>query len=122
MNRRRFEMVVEKAIALLPRELREHMDNVQIIVEDFPSNDVVEQEGLESPYDLFGLYEGIPLTERDSGYSGALPDRIFIYQRPIEEACETEQEMVEEVRITVAHEVAHFFGIDEDRLEELGFE
>jgi predicted Zn-dependent protease with MMP-like domain len=122
VHRRAFERLVEKAIALLPEELRGHMENVQIIVDDFPSDEVIEDEGLESPYDLFGLYEGIPLTERDSTYSGALPDRIFIYQRPIEEACETEAEMIEEIRITVAHEVAHFFGIDEDRLAELGFE
>ncbi len=122
MNRRRFEKLVERAIALLPPEIRERMDNVQIIVEDFPSRDVLEQEGLESPYDLFGLYDGIPLTERDSSYSGALPDRIYIYQKAIEDACTSEDEIIDEVRITVAHEIAHFFGIDEDRLEELGFE
>jgi len=122
MNRRRFTRLVEKAIALLPPEFREKMDNVQIIIEDFPSREVLEQEGLESPYDLFGLYEGTPLTERDSGYFGVLPDRITIYQKAIEDACDSEDEVVDEVRITVAHEIAHFFGIDEDRLTELGFD
>ena len=70
---------------------------------------------------LLGLYDGIPLTERDSTYAGAMPDRIFVYRNPTLEICETEEDVVEEVGITVVHEIAHHFGIEDDRLHELGY-
>ena len=109
----RFEDHVRAALDSLPPRLREAMSNVEI---------VVEQENREDP-DLFGLYLGIPLTERGEGYAGALPDKIAIYQRPLEEEFGDDPEVLEdEIRITVVHEIAHHFGIGEERLAELGWE
>jgi predicted Zn-dependent protease with MMP-like domain len=107
-----FEEHVDRAVESLPAELRQAMSNVEI---------VVEEENTEDP-DLFGLYLGIPLTERDTGYSGALPDKIAIYRQPLVEEFGDDPEVLEdEIRITVLHEIAHHFGIDEDRLTELGW-
>jgi predicted Zn-dependent protease with MMP-like domain len=108
-----FEEHVRRALETLPPDLREAMSNVAI---------VVEEENPEDP-DLFGLYLGVPLVERDSStYQGVLPDKIAIYRRPLEEEFRDDPEVLEdEIRITVLHEVAHHFGIDEDRLEELGW-
>jgi predicted Zn-dependent protease with MMP-like domain len=112
MDRRQFEEHVERALESLPRELRAAMQNVELVVED---------ENREDP-DLFGLYLGIPLTERGEGYAGALPDKIAIYQLPLEEEFGHDTAVLhEEIRITVLHELAHHFGIDEDRLTELGW-
>jgi predicted Zn-dependent protease with MMP-like domain len=107
-----FEDVVRQALDGLPPELRRAMSNVEI---------VVEEENPEDP-DLFGLYTGIPLTERDSGYAGVLPDKIEIYRVPLEEEFGHDRALLEEeIRITVVHELAHHFGIDDDRLDELGW-
>jgi len=106
-----FEDHVECALASLPADLREAMSNVEIVVED---------ENPEDP-DLFGLYFGIPLTERGD-YAGVLPDKIAIYRLPLEDEFGDDSAVLEEeIRVTVLHEVAHHFGIDEDRLEELGW-
>ena len=107
-----FEDHVRRALESLPPDLRRAMSNVEIVVED---------ENPQDP-DLFGLYDGIPLPERTSMDSGRLPDRIAIYQRPLEEEFPDPDDLEEEIRITVLHEVAHHFGIDEDRLSELGWE
>ena len=107
-----FEEHVERAVDSLPRKLRQAMSNVEI---------VVEEENPEDP-DLYGLYFGIPLTERDTGYAGALPDKIAIYRLPLVEEFGDDSEVLEdEIRITVLHEIAHHFGVDEDRLTELGW-
>ncbi len=107
-----FEEHVHRALASLPDELREAMSNVEIVVED---------ENAEDP-DLLGLYFGIPLVERTSSYAGVLPDKIAIYRIPLEEEFGDDPELLEdEIRITVLHEIAHHFGIDEDRLDELGW-
>ncbi len=107
-----FEHHVERALASLPPDLRRAMSNVEIVVED---------ENPEDP-DLFGLYLGIPLTERGEGYAGALPDKIAIYRIPLEEEFGDDPELLEEeIRITVLHEIAHHFGIDDERLTELGW-
>ena len=104
---------VRAALDSLPPRLREAMSNVEI---------VVENENREDP-DLFGLYLGIPLTERGEGYAGVLPDKIAIYRLPLEEEFGHDPELLEdEIRITVVHEIAHHFGIDEDRLAELGWQ
>lgn len=105
----RFEQLVVSALDGIPPELGRAMDNVGVFVEDE-----------SSVPGLLGLYEGVPLTDRDD-YFAVLPDRITIYRLPICAACRSEQEVVEEVRITVVHEVAHHFGIDDDRLDELGW-
>ena len=107
-----FDEIVGRALDGLPAELRQAMSNVELVVED---------ENPEDP-DLFGLYTGIPLTERDSGYAGVLPDKIEIYRLPLEEEFGHDQALLEdEIRITVVHELAHHFGIDDDRLDELGW-
>lgn len=110
MPQERFEELVSEALDSIPAELGELMDNVAVFVED------------DSPSGgLLGLYEGIPLTERGSWYAGVLPDRITIYRLPICRRARSEAEVIEEVRITVVHEVAHHFGIDDERLDELGY-
>ena len=109
----RFDELVALALDSIPPELTEVMDNVVVLVEDeSPAHDP----------ELLGLYEGIPLTERDGWYAGALPDRITIFRRPILRMCATEEEVVDEVHVTVVHEVAHHFGIDDDRLHALGYD
>jgi predicted Zn-dependent protease with MMP-like domain len=108
----RFEEHVRRALDSVPPHLATALENVAVVVED---------ENPEDP-DLFGLYHGIPLPERGSHYSGHLPDRISIYRLPLEEEFEDAAELEEEIRITVLHELAHYFGIDEDRLSELGYE
>ncbi len=106
----RFEELVATALDQIPPELGRLIDNVAVFVEE------------DSPEGgLLGLYEGIPLTERDSNYAGVLPDRITLYRRQICAACSSEDEVIEEVQVTVIHEVAHHFGIDDDRLDELGW-
>jgi len=112
MDRERFETLVSDALDTVPGELLDLVDNCVVLVEDEPPP--------EDP-DLLGLYDGIALTERDSSYTMVVPDRIFIYRGPLTRMCETEEEVVEEVRITVVHEIAHHFGIDDDRLHELGY-
>lgn len=107
-----FEDHVERALASLPEDLRRAMSNVEIVIED---------ENPDDP-DLFGLYLGIPLTDRGESYAGALPDKIAIYRIPLEEDFGDDLALLEEeIRITVLHEIAHHFGIDDDRLEELGW-
>jgi len=103
----------------LPDEFWNELDNVVVIVEPRPTREQMDSNGLGPGETLFGLYEGVPLTERGSN-AQLLPDRITIFQRPLEQHCATEEELIDEVRDTVVHEVAHFFGIDDDRLDELG--
>lgn len=121
MRRRRFEALVREALATLPPDLERMMSNVEIVVEDWPSEDDLAGAGLPAEATLFGLYVGVPLTQRTSHYSMVLPDKIIIFQGPIEDACRTYGQLVDEVRTTVIHEVAHHFGISDARLTELGW-
>lgn len=111
MGADRFEELVGEALDMIPEQLARAIDNVVVLVE--PRND-------EDPQ-LLGLYHGIALTERDTTYAGALPDTITIYRDAILDICHSEGEVAEEVAITVIHEIAHYFGIDDDRLHELGW-
>lgn len=111
MTRRRFEELVSDALDTIPPALTVAMDNVVVLVDDRNADDP----------ELLGLYEGVALTERTSSYAGVLPDRITIYQEAILEACDDPDEVVHEVAVTVVHEVAHHFGIDEHTLHELGW-
>jgi predicted Zn-dependent protease with MMP-like domain len=113
VDRERFEALVSAGLDTLPAELAEMMDNVVVLVED---------EAPRDEPDLLGLYMGVPLTERGTGYAGALPDTVTIYRLPILRMCSGEADVVEQVRITVVHEIAHHFGIDDDRLAELGYD
>ena len=113
MTPEEFEDLVAEALDEIPDELARLVDNVVFVVED----DVAPGE---EP--LLGLYEGVPLTERGSWYAGVLPDRITVYRRPILEICDTEDDVIDEVHVTVVHEIAHHFGIDDDRLHDLGYD
>lgn len=114
ITRADFEELVSDALDLIPTELADLMDNVVVLVEDEAPDDDPE---------LLGLYEGIPLVERGASYGGPdlLPDTITIFRFPILRMCDSRDDVVQEVRITVIHEVAHHFGIDDDRLHELGW-
>lgn len=107
-----FERQVAKALDLLPTELSDLMDNVVVVVEDHNADEP----------DLLGLYEGIPLTDRDGYGFFDLPDRVSVYRIPLCDFCDSFDQLVEEIRVTVIHEVAHHFGIDDDRLEALGWD
>jgi len=113
LDREPFEALVDQALDGIPDELAALVRNVVVLVEDAPPP--------EEPADLLGLYDGVALTERDSMTGGDLPDRIFVFRLPLLDYCDTEAELVEEVRVTVVHEVAHHFGIDDDRLHDLGY-
>jgi predicted Zn-dependent protease with MMP-like domain len=117
-RRKQFYLLVQAALRSLPVDVAAMLDNVEVVVADEPTPEQLadwEDDGSE----LFGLYEGTPLTDR-SGYGLTVPDKITIFQGPLERACETREEIAEEVRVTVLHELAHHFGFDEDRISELG--
>ena len=118
METSEFEKLVREALGLIPPEISRHLDNVDLVVEEWPTNEQLVGSGIEKDHLLLGLYEGLPLTER-SDYGMVLPDKITLFQKSIEEICSNDREIVEEVRETVVHELAHHFGIDDDRLEEL---
>jgi predicted Zn-dependent protease with MMP-like domain len=116
-----FEQLVIEALDTLPEDLLNLMDNIEVTVDRRPTRDQMRRAGVRSGT-LLGLYEGIPLTARGStSYSLVVPDKITIFQRPIESLCSTQEEIVKQVRQTVVHEVAHHFGIGETRLRELGW-
>ncbi len=119
-NNQDFYELVERALEGLPPDLAELLDNVAIMVEDWPDSSMPLMDGEEDDNVLYGLYEGVPLTERGDGYHGFLPDRITIFRGPLARDFPPE-ELEDQVRITVVHEIAHFFGFDEDRIEELGW-
>ena len=119
MDRSRFQRLVEEALREIPRRFRSAMQNVAVIVEDEPSPQILEEMEIEPPDSLFGLYQGTPLPNRGWGYGNALPDRISIYQGPIEEACEDDDEIRDCVAETVIHEFGHYFGLSEEEIEEI---
>jgi len=117
MQRELFEELVAEAVSGLPDEFRELLDNVEVFVEDWPSREQLESVGLRDRHDLLGLYEGTPITHRDQSYNLVLPDRITIFQKPLEAQCGSSREIKREIIRTVKHEIAHYFGMDEDRLD-----
>lgn len=121
VSRERFRELVHEAVELLPDGLRYAVRNVDLVIEDHPTRADLEAAGVARGHTLLGLYHGIPLTARGhEGYNLVLPDKISIYQGPIESMCDSDDEIVEQVRTTVLHELGHYFGIDDDRLHELG--
>jgi predicted Zn-dependent protease with MMP-like domain len=119
MKRQRFERLVAEALDEIPRRFREAMLNVAVVVEDEPSDELLAEMEIEPPDTLFGLYQGVPLPERDWAYGNALPDRISIFQRPIEEACQTDDEIRDAIGETVIHEFGHYFGLSEAEIGEI---
>lgn len=118
MDEADFDAAVEQALARIPADISARMDNVAVFVED----DYVPRAGEDPDTVLLGLYEGTPLTERDSWWeSGSLPDRITIYRQPILDTCSSREQVIHEVTVTVVHEIAHHFGISDERLHELGW-
>ncbi len=117
MERQRFEELVARAIEGLPQEFLDQMDNVDVVVQDSPSRRQLARTGRGMT--LLGLYEGVPHTSRTRGYNMALPDRIVIFQKPIEARCRSEREIAAEVQRVVEHEIAHHFGLDDDLLRRI---
>jgi predicted Zn-dependent protease with MMP-like domain len=121
MTRKEFRRLVTEALEALPAEFASRIENVEVVVEDEPTDEQIRGVGLDPSADtLFGLYEGTPLEERGQEYT-ALPDKISIFYLPIVETCSSTAEIRDEVRTTVFHEVAHFFGIDDEDLDEWGY-
>ena len=119
MTRAEFERLVREALSDIPAEIRDRLNNVDLVVEDSPTREQLVGSRIEDDHYLLGLYEGIPLTDR-YGYDMVLPDKITLFQTAIEAVCSNDEETVKEIRDTVVHEIAHHFGIDDDRLEQMG--
>ncbi len=118
MDRISFEKLVQRALRRVPRRFQQKIENLTVEVEDHPSEELLRNMGIRSGT-LFGLYQGVPLTEREWNFGNALPDRIVIYQKPIERAAASHEEMEEIVVDTVMHEVGHYFGFSDDELYEM---
>ncbi len=121
LSESQFQALVEEALADLPAEILQHLDNVAITVADWPSAAERERAGVGHGHQLFGLYEGIPLTKRGKGYNLVAPDRIILYRGPLQTAFGSLSALREQIRRTVVHEIAHHFGISEARISELGY-
>lgn len=119
MTRAEFERLVEDALRTLPRRFREKMANIAVVVEDWADDETLAEMCIEPPETLYGLYRGVDITRRDSGYANLLPDTIHIYQGPIEEDCADADEIVDLVRDVVIHEVGHYFGLDDETMDEI---
>jgi predicted Zn-dependent protease with MMP-like domain len=120
MEREQFEELVERALTALPDEFRERLSNVDVEVEDFPSGDDLRVSGARRGQTLLGLYRGVPQSRRGIWYNFVPPDRIIIYQRPIELSSRSNEEIVEKVGHVLRHEIAHHFGIDDEALRRMG--
>src|SRR5687767_14335760 len=119
MTRERFQQLVVEALTLIPKRFRREMKNLALVVEEEPSADLLEEMEIEPPDSLYGLYQGTPLPERTWAFGNSLPDRITIFQRPIEEDCEDEDEIRMVIGETLIHEVGHYFGLSEEDIEEI---
>ncbi|MBA7619966.1 hypothetical protein ES703_27308 [subsurface metagenome] len=119
MERERFERLVERAVASLPEEFHARLENIDVVVEDWPSHHDLAKLGLRHRHALLGLYQGVPLTKRGGHYGLVPPDKITIFQRPIEAKCRDDTKITAEIGRVVRHEIAHHFGIGDGRLREL---
>jgi len=115
MDNKKFEEIIEKAILQLPVEFKDGLENIEITIEDLPNFKQPKRTI------LLGLYQGVPLDERSHYYAGILPDKITLYRKNIEAVCSTEDEMIEQIRTTLLHEIGHYFGISDKKLRELGY-
>ena len=121
VDRAEFERLVARAVEQLPEEFQEYLENVDVVVENLPSRFQLRKTHLGQGFTLLGLYEGVPLTERTTNYGMVTPDKITIFQKPIEDFCRSGDEIgiKDQIRKTVIHEIAHHFGISDERLEEI---
>ena len=119
VSRAEFERLVSRALEDLPEKFRERLENIAIVVEEAPPQEIIRQIGANSSLGILGLYQGVPLKHRGVRYGNVLPDRIVIYQKPIEVRVRNRGELLTEVRRTVMHEIGHFFGLSESELREI---
>ena len=119
MTRAEFERLVREAVALIPERFRREMKNLALVVEAEPSRELLREMDIEPPDSLYGLYQGTPLPERVWAFGNELPDRITIFQRPIEEDCDDADEIRAVIGETLIHEVGHYFGLSEQEIEEI---
>lgn len=119
MTRDEFDKLVAEAVRSIPKRFRDAMQNIAIVVEDEPALDTLEEVGIEPPDTLLGLYQGTPLTERQWAHGNVLPDKITLYQWPIEDESENEDDLVVAIGETLIHEVGHYFGLSEEEIEEI---
>jgi len=119
LAREEFEEAVVAALKRLPKFIKKKMENVDVVVEPKASQEVLNEMGLRSPFELLGLYQGVPFDRRGFYYGNVLPDKITLFQIPIESICQTKEEVNEKVREVIIHEVGHYFGLDDERLREL---
>jgi predicted Zn-dependent protease with MMP-like domain len=121
ISEKEFDGIVKKALRRIPQEIREYLNNIVITVQKRPSKQMREEMELDPDEPLLGLFEGVPLIERSITSPPLYPDIIYLFQEPLEAMCETLEELQEEIEITVVHEVAHYVGMTEERLAELGY-
>ena len=119
MTRAAFERLLVEAIALIPKRFRREMKNLAVVIEDEPSAELLDEMDIEPPDSLYGLYQGTPLPERTWAFGNHLPDRITLFQKPIEEDCEDEDDVRAVIGETLIHEVGHYFGLSEDEIQEI---
>ena len=119
MTREKFERLVVEAITLIPKRFRREMKNLALVVEDEPGIELLHEMDIVPPDSLYGLYQGTPLPERDWGFGNVLPDRITLYQRPIEEDCDDEDDVRAVIGETLIHEVGHYFGLSEEEIQDI---
>ena len=119
MDRKAFEQLVAEALATIPRRFRKAMRNIAIVVEDEPSEELLDDMEIEPPDTILGLYQGTPLTQRTSSYGNVLPDRVLIFQGPHERAADDEDDLVVAIGETLIHEIGHYFGLSEEEIEEI---
>lgn len=121
LTRDEFGVLVDRALDSIPPAFEQYMEGLAIDIEDQPDEQTLEEMGIEDPYELLGLYRGVPLTDRSVEWTVRMPDSIVVYQRNIERVCRTRKEIIDQVRKTILHEVGHHFGMDEDELDEKGY-
>jgi predicted Zn-dependent protease with MMP-like domain len=119
VNRSAFERLVARALATIPRRFRDALDNVAIVVEDEPAPELLRDLEMEPPETLLGLYQGTPLTERQWSYGNTLPDRILLFQGPLERESDDDDDLIVAIGETLIHEIGHYFGMSEEEIQEV---
>lgn len=122
LNNKEFDRIVKAAVLRIPEEIRQHLENIVISVQKRPSPEILEEMGFTAEETLLGLFQGTSQIERSVTSPPLFPDTIFLFQEPLEEMCETAEELEEEIEITIVHEIAHALGMSEEKLAELGYE